>query len=81
MGKFENTKQEKAQKNESLSAISIEFSLVRQGGLEPSAFGSGGQRCPLYQSLFLLSLRPFLFFSGAIWVRKCRRKVSYNGNI
>ena len=35
MGKFENTKQEKAQKNESLSAISIEFSLVRQGDSNP----------------------------------------------
>ena len=38
--------------------------------------GSGGQRRPLYESLFLLSLKAFLFFSGAIWVRKCRRKVS-----
>ncbi len=57
------------------STIFIEISLVRQEGLEPPTFGSGGQRRPLYQSLFLLSLSQFLFSPGAIWVRKCRRKV------
>ncbi len=44
MGKFMNTKKEKPSKSERISAISIEISLVRQEGLEPTAFGSGGQR-------------------------------------
>ncbi|MCH7677509.1 hypothetical protein IH879_21530 [candidate division KSB1 bacterium] len=45
MGKFENTKKEKnPQKMRAFSAISIEISLVRQEGLEPTTFGSGGQR-------------------------------------
>ena len=77
MGKFENTKKEKASKNERISAISIEFSLVRQEGFEPTAFGSGGQRRPLCESLFLSYLKPFLFLPGAIWVRKRFQNLPY----
>jgi len=76
MGKFENTKKKKPSKNERIFVIYIEFSLVRQGGLEPTAFGSGGQLRPLCEHMFLLYLKPFLFSPGAIWVRKCLRKVS-----
>jgi len=53
MGKFENTKEKKPLESESFSVIFIEISLVRQEGLEPSTLGSGGQRRPLYESLFL----------------------------
>ncbi len=53
MGKFENEERKKALKNESFFPIFIKFSLVRQGGFEPSTFGSGGQRRPLYEPLFL----------------------------
>ncbi len=70
-------KRKNLSKNESISPISIEISLVRQEGLEPSTFGSGGQRCPLYEFLFLLSLKSFLFFSGAIWVRKRFQNLPY----
>ncbi len=53
MGKFENTQKEKALKNESFAPIFVKFSLVRQEGLEPTTFGSGGQRRPVYEYLFL----------------------------
>ena len=55
----------------------LKLALYAMRNSVPPTFGSGGQRRPLYQSLFLLSLKPFLFFSGAIWVRKCLRKGAY----
>ncbi len=77
MGNLRIQRKKRLLKSEGVSAISIEISVVRQGGFEPSTFGSGGQRRPLYESLFLQYLKLFLFFPGAISVRKRFQNLPY----
>ncbi len=48
----------KPSKNESISLIFIEISLVRQEGLETTTFGSGGQRYNHNRELLLVRLSP-----------------------
>jgi len=49
----------------------IEFSLVRQEGLDPTAFGSGGQRPTFCKHLFLWTLARWYF-------RRIQAKISSN---
>ena len=58
MGKFENRKKDKPSKIERFSTIFIKFSLVRQGGFEPTTFGSGGQKYNHNRELLLVGLSP-----------------------
>ena len=61
MGNLRIQRKKKPSKSESLSSIFIKFSLVRQEGLEPPTSGSGGQRRPFDESLFLYTLSHFHF--------------------